>query len=259
MGKSLKECELYGFKDSAKYYEFGAYQDIWLVDPENYNGLKNVTVSSDYYTVTYKNNQKIGTATMIITGQKAYSGTIKKTFKVTGVSINKVSFSNIKQVYDGSEDSGSKHYYIGAYYKSIFVGDCDVYSPAIEKKLINAGSVKVKVSFYHTVCGEKTITIKTDPFEVNKKNCVVAYGNEPFSSRVLVVFNKSYSYSSGAVIAHPDVYFKAGDGHHILLKEGEDYTVTCKNNKKVGKATATLKFKGNFKGTIAANYDIVNE
>ena len=35
------------------------------------------------YTVSYANNKEIGTATITITGKGSYTGTVKKTFKIT--------------------------------------------------------------------------------------------------------------------------------------------------------------------------------
>ena len=43
----------------------------------------------------------------------------------------------------------------------------------------------------------------------------------------------------------------------IHLKEGRDYTITYKNNKEVGKATAWIKGKGNYKGTKKLSFSIV--
>ena len=42
----------------------------------------------------------------------------------------------------------------------------------------------------------------------------------------------------------------------IYIKKGTDYTVTFKNNKKKGKATVTLKGKGNYKGTKKKTFKI---
>ncbi|MBR1749806.1 MAG: hypothetical protein IJ740_02835 [Ruminococcus sp.] len=40
------------------------------------------------------------------------------------------------------------------------------------------------------------------------------------------------------------------------LKKGTDYTVSYKNNKKIGKATVTIKGKGDYKGTITKTFKI---
>ena len=42
----------------------------------------------------------------------------------------------------------------------------------------------------------------------------------------------------------------------LMLKRGTDYTVSCKNNKKVGKGTATVKGKGNFTGSETTTFKI---
>ena len=46
--------------------------------------------------------------------------------------------------------------------------------------------------------------------------------------------------------------FTISDGVEITLQQGKDYTLSYKNNKKVGDNTAsvTIKGKGNFKGTL---------
>ena len=41
------------------------------------------------------------------------------------------------------------------------------------------------------------------------------------------------------------------------LKKGTDYTVTFKNNKAVGKATVTIKGKGNYSGTVSKTFKIL--
>ena len=45
--------------------------------------------------------------------------------------------------------------------------------------------------------------------------------------------------------------------YNTLLTEGKDYTISYKNNKKVGVASATIKCKGNYTGTIATSFNIL--
>ncbi len=47
--------------------------------------------------------------------------------------------------------------------------------------------------------------------------------------------------------------------HLEMLKEGVDYTLSYKNNKKVGTATVTIKGKGKYSGTKKVTFDIVPE
>ncbi|MDO4168815.1 MAG: hypothetical protein Q4D45_02855 [Lachnospiraceae bacterium] len=54
-----------------------------------------------------------------------------------------------------------------------------------------------------------------------------------------------------------------GDGtisvttYYVFLEKGKDYSVTYKNNTKIGKATVTIKGMGNYMGTQSATYKIV--
>lgn len=54
----------------------------------------------------------------------------------------------------------------------------------------------------------------------------------------------------------PDVTLKDGN---YTLKNGIDYTVSYKNNKKVGTATVTIKGKGLYSGSISTNFEIVKK
>lgn len=54
-----------------------------------------------------------------------------------------------------------------------------------------------------------------------------------------------------------------GDGtisvttYYVFLEKGKDYSVTYKNNKKIGRATVTIKGMGNYAGTQSATYKII--
>ncbi len=52
----------------------------------------------------------------------------------------------------------------------------------------------------------------------------------------------------------PDVTIKDGN---YTLKKGTDYTLTYKNNKKIGKATVTIKGKGKYTGSKSVTFNIV--
>ena len=69
-------------------------------------------------------------------------------------------------------------------------------------------------------------------------------------TKATVASSKVYT---GKVIK-PAVTVKYGK---TVLKKGTDYTVNYKNNKKIGKATVTVKGKGNFTGTVTKTFKIV--
>ena len=50
-------------------------------------------------------------------------------------------------------------------------------------------------------------------------------------------------------------YFKVDNTASIVLKQGVDYSLSYKNNKKVGaSASVTIKGKGNYKGTMIYSF-----
>ena len=63
--------------------------------------------------------------------------------------------------------------------------------------------------------------------------------------------SNSYAYTGKAIKPAPVV--KLGGK---TLKKGVDYTVSYKNNTKVGKATVTIKGKGNYTGTVTKTFKI---
>ena len=73
---SIAKAKISGVKNK-EYQSYGVTQS-----PTVKLGSKTLSPWSDY-TVTYKNNKKVGTATMVITGKGAYKGSISKTFKIT--------------------------------------------------------------------------------------------------------------------------------------------------------------------------------
>ena len=137
---------------SAKTYTGSAIKQTPVVKL----GTKTLKSGTDY-TLAYKNNTKVGTATVTITGKGSYTGTISKTFKINAASIAKAAVSGLS--------------------------------------------------------------------------------------------NKTYT--GKAITQNPTV--KLGSK---TLKKGTDYTVSYKNNKAVGKATVTIKGKGNYTGSISKTFKI---
>ena len=63
------------------------------------NGKKTLVKNTDYV-LSYKNNVKVGTATVTITGKGSYKDSVKKTFKINpkGTSISKLTKPKTKQI-----------------------------------------------------------------------------------------------------------------------------------------------------------------
>ena len=73
-----------------------------------------------------------------------------------------------------------------------------------------------------------------------------------YSPKTFKLSTTSYTYSGSA--KKPSVTVKDASGE--TLKNGTDYTVSYKNNKNVGTATATVTFKGNYSGSKKLNFTI---
>lgn len=124
------------------------------------------------YQVTYQNNMNVGTATVIVTGKNGYTGTVKKTFKITAFDIST------------------------------------------------------------NVDGKFNYNMKADSNAIN--------GEIPYAK-------------GGSKLTDDQLgaYFKVDNTASIGLKQGVDYTLSYKNNKKIGaSASVTIKGKGNYKGTM---------
>jgi surface protein len=81
----------------------------------------------------------------------------------------------------------------------------------------------------------------TEKIKVTTKNSTIALSKT------------SFVYSGKANVPTVTITDKSGK----TLKEGEDYQVTCKNNIKVGKATVSIRFMGDYTGTITKTFTIV--
>ena len=188
------------------------------------------------YTVSYKNNVQAGTATVVVTGKGSYTGTAKKTFKITKRNLAKATVTLAKESYA----------YTGKAIK-----------PAV--KAVTVGSVTFTKDTDYTVSyknnkkrGTATVTITgkgsctgtiTKTFKIVKASVAKA---------TVTLSATSYTYNGKA--KKPAVKeVKLGS---VTLKANTDYTVSYKNNVKAGTATVTITGKGNYKGTVNKNFTI---
>ncbi|MBR6338296.1 MAG: leucine-rich repeat protein, partial [Ruminococcus sp.] len=183
------------------------------------------------YTISYKNNVEIGTATATITGKGNYTGTLQKTFKITG-DITKSTVSGLSDVtYNGAEQKPAPTVKIGA---TTLAADTD-YTLTYSNNT-NAGTATVTITGKGNYTGKVTKQFKINPTSISKAT---------------VSGLSSKTYTGKALTQKPTV--KLGSK---TLKAGTDYTVSYKNNKAVGKATVTITGKGNYNGTVKATFKI---
>ena len=231
----------------------GAY-----IKPEvvlRYNGetlRKNVD-----YTVSYRNNRNIGTATVTITGKGNYLGTKIVNFKIVSTknsSSSKVYMSDVaieriaNQTYTGTYIKPS----VNVRYNGYRLNEGTDYTLSYSNNK-NVGTATVKVIGKGQYTGTRTLT-----FLIVRNNYNYDYDYD-YNSRISMskvtassISNKTYT---GSYIK-PSVTLKY-NGYR--LEEGEDYTLSYSNNKNVGKAKVKITGRGIYTGTKTVNFKIVKK
>ncbi len=203
-------------------------------------GGKTLVKNTDY-TVTYKNNTKVGTASIVIAGKGNYSGSLTKTFKIAAVSslksLSKASISNVSSSY--------------TYTRKAITPNPTVKVDKVTLKKNTDYTVSYK---NNTKVGTATITIKgkgkysgtcTKTFKISAKS---------LSKASISNVSSSYTYTGKSITPNPTVKVDK-----VTLKKNTEYTVSYKNNKKIGTATITIKGKGNYSGSLTKKFTIVKK
>ncbi len=179
------------------------------------------------YRVTYTNNINVGTATVTITGEGNYTGSITKNFTITAKSITGMSaiLSSGSYLYDGNSKiptitiSGLTN---GTDYRVTYTNN------------INVGTATVTI----TGKGNYTGSI-VKSFVISAK----------FINGMKVVLSSESQYYDGS----PKIPVVTIVG----LTIGTDYSVAYSNNINVGTATVTITGKGNYAGNISKSFTIM--
>ena len=182
------------------------------------------------YTVSYKNNTELGTATLTVSGKGNYSGSVSKNFTISVRSISDVTITVPDAVFTGTQITPDVTVSYGNHQ---FLSDSD-YTLAY-KNNTKVGTASVTVTGKNHLSGSQTVT-----FPISKAN---------ISSTAVTVKNAIFTGSA----VKPTVTVKLGD---IALKENTDYTLSFKNNIKVGTAQVTVAAKGSLEGSVTKDFTI---
>lgn len=193
-----------------------------------------ITLKEDTdYTVSYKDNTEIGTATVTITGINAYTGVITKTFNIAATDISAATVSGISNsVYTGSPITYELTIKLN---NSTLVEDTD-YSVTYANNE-NAGTATVTI----TGIGKYVGTIKKS-FTITPATITAEHVTLDTSEKVYAAKQPNI-----------DLEITVADE---TLTEGKDYTLSFKNQTKPGVATVTIKGIGNYTGTITKKFTI---
>ncbi|MDY4516110.1 MAG: hypothetical protein SPD93_06390 [Lachnospiraceae bacterium] len=190
-------------------------------------------LASKYYSVTYKNNTNVGTASVVVKGKGKYKGkNAYITFKINAKSVAKttVTLSKTSYTYSGS-----------AFEPTVTVKDGS-------KTLKKDTDYSVKYA-NNTNAGTATVTItgKGNYTATAKKTYTIA--KKSIAGSVITLSKTSYIYSGKE--CKPTVVVKVGD--KTLVKD-TNYTVSYKNNVNIGTAAVVVTGKGNYSGTAKKTF-----
>lgn len=230
-----------------------------LVTPKlNVTYKKNPLVAGKDYTVEYKNNSSIGTATAVIHGTgTTYAGSKSISFKIVGTNITSFKINGLDKngyIYTGEVIEPAITVDKTTIVKGIkntttLVKDKDYVISYLNNTNVGKATIVVTGVGSYTGQVKANYNIKAFDFAINE------------ASRISVSYDTSCGYITGGVC--PDVTVRFNGTELILNK---DFTVKYNNNKVVKAADATDKKgkligpnfvitgKGNYKGSYAAQY-----
>ena len=185
------------------------------------------------YTLAYKSNTRVGTATVTATGTGSFEGSCSQTFRIA-YDLSKAQVALPKSSYT----------YTGKAIKPTPTVTC------AGTKLKSGTNFSVSYAA-NTKVGTATVTIKarTDA-KGSKKRTFKIVARSITQASVAAVANKTYT--GKAIKPAPKVSLGGK-----TLGKGTDYTLSYRNNTKVGTATIVVKGKGNYKGTKSITFRIV--
>ena len=188
---------------------------------------------TDFDVATPDDITNIGTKTVTITAKGNFEGTLKATYKVLPAAITAIELSADKFTYDGTDKTPAITVKAGD--KTLVAGTDYELTLPIDR--VTAGTKTVKSIAKGNYTGEVEASYEIAPATISKVE---------LSATKFTYDGKDKT---------PIVTVKCGDK---TLTAGTDYDVALPSDRvKVGKKTIKVTGKGNYTGTLEANYEIV--
>ena len=232
-----------------------------------YKGDKRLTKDVDY-TLSYKNNIKVGIATITITGKGNFSGKTTKDFEITKINLEdgNAKTTDISLLYNGKVQKGTTTvYYTFDNGKTITLKkgtDYDYPKEAYENVSANPGEYEIPVlgkgNFTGTIIFKEKILDKNDSFHMISKAAISIKPSTRNATGEAVKYNVDDDYK---II----VTSKDGKETKTLVEETDhvngDYKLEYRNNILPGTATVIVQGledgpNGDFYGTKTATFKI---
>lgn len=188
------------------------------------------------YDIAYANNVNVGTATITITGKGSYSGVLTPVFTIEAKSIKSAQIAPIAEAaFTGGAITPAVTVTDGT---TVLAAGTD-YAVSYEQN-VNAGTARVVVTGAGNYRDSIDATFKINPVSMDRTTVVMP--------------NVAYT---GSALTPSPVSVSVGG---IQLVDGTDYDIVgYADNTAVGDARVTLQGKGNFTGTVTANWKIVQQ
>ena len=184
------------------------------------------------YELSYVNNVDPGSARVIITGKRGYSGTAIRVFVISIRDINVATVQGIvDKVYSGQEITQSLKVLDGDF----FLEENVDYELRYEDN-INAGTAKVTIIGKRGYFNSCTKTFTIAPKDIKGLS---------FSD----IVNKKYTGKAQT----QDLVVKDGS---VVLRNSQDYTLSYTNNINAGTAKLVIKGTGNYSGSVSRTFTI---
>lgn len=188
---------------------------------------------TDFDVATSDDITNIGTKTVTITAKGNFEGTLEATYKVLPAAITAIELSADKFTYDGTDKKPAVIVKAGD--KTLVAGTD--YELTLPTDRVTTGTKTIKATAKGNYTGEVAASYEIAPATINK----------------VTLSADKFTYDGKDKT--PTVTVKCGDK---TLTAGTDYDVTLPSDRvKVGKKTIKVTGKGNYAGTLEANYEIV--
>ena len=203
-GKSITKASISGVKSSYAYTGKAQSPTVTVKD-----GSTTLKKNTDY-TVTYTNNTKAGKATITIKGKGNYSGSTKKTFKITAKSLAKFTtkLSTTSYVYNGKAKTPSVTVKDGT--KTLKKGTDYTVTYTNNKK---PGKATVKITGKGNYSGTITKT-----FTIKPKKATLKTATSPKTKKLKVTWTKDTTVTGYQIQYSTSSTFKSGNKTKLITK-----------------------------------------
>jgi hypothetical protein len=207
------------------------------------------------YTVAYKNNKKVGEASIVIKGKGNYSGSVTIPFTITTKDITSSDLTiRVPDVpYTGKANKyKSKPVIIDkdgnklALNKDYTVENYSIQGSVLDKKSIPENGSEITVTIQGKGNYKGTIALKYEIRGINFASAAIKVNSKSYSGRAVTIDEKDII--SATIKSGKDV---------IQLAYGKDYDIAgYTNNVKKGTATVIFRGKGDYAGEKAVKFKI---